>query len=279
MALNHSSDLVRWPLLWKARHRGLGVSSPRVDSTWLSPIWCRTLRRQTLVPAPSEVLSAVMAQKQDVAALFDELRVGSPSGDGVTRDTYGPGEQSAHALIEARARAMGLEMRRDHAANLFMTWPGRHRDAPCLMMGSHLDSVGNGGNFDGAAGVVAGLVATRSLQQLGVRPRLRRHHRGHPRRGKRLVPGLLYRQPVGLRRAPAGRAGGETRRHRPQPSPSTWPNAAPTSTTFGPAKRASTPGPSAHSSSCTSSRLRSWSRRACRLRSVRAFPATFAIHR
>jgi N-carbamoyl-L-amino-acid hydrolase len=122
-----------------------------------------------LVPA-RDILGAVMAQKQDVAALFDQLRFGSPIGHGVNRDTYGPGEQAAHALIEARARAMGLETRRDHAANLFMTWPGRHRDAPCLMMGSHLDSVGNGGNFDGAAGVVAGLVATRSLQQLGVRP-------------------------------------------------------------------------------------------------------------
>ena len=38
------------------------------------------------------------------------------------------------------------------------------------MTGSHLDSVGNGGNFDGAAGVIAGLVAIRSLQQLGLRP-------------------------------------------------------------------------------------------------------------
>ena len=38
------------------------------------------------------------------------------------------------------------------------------------MTGSHLNSVGNGGNFDGAAGVIAGLVAIRSLQQLGLRP-------------------------------------------------------------------------------------------------------------
>ena len=78
-----------------------------------------------MVPAPSEVLGAVMSQKQDVAALFDELRAGSSDGDGVTRDTYGPGEQFAHRLIAARAEAMGLETRRDHAANLFMTLPGR----------------------------------------------------------------------------------------------------------------------------------------------------------
>ena len=123
-----------------------------------------------MIPAPSDVLGAVMSQKQDVAALFDELRAGSRDGDGVTRDTYGPGEQFAHKVIAARADAMGLETRRDHAANLFMTLPGDNRSAPCLMTGSHLDSVGNGGNFDGAAGVIAGLVAIKGLQRLGLRP-------------------------------------------------------------------------------------------------------------
>ena len=123
-----------------------------------------------MLPAPSEVLAAVLSQKQEVAALFDELRDGSRDGEGVTRDTFGPGEQFAHQLIAKRADAMGLETRRDHAANLFMTLPGEDRSAPCLMTGSHLDSVGNGGNFDGAAGVIAGLVAIRSLQQLGLQP-------------------------------------------------------------------------------------------------------------
>src|SRR5919197_761039 len=116
------------------------------------------MERPTLPPAPSDVLAVVMAQKKDVAALFDELRAGSRDGEGVTRDTYGPGEEFAHRLIAARANAMGLETRRDHAANLFMTLPSEDRAAPCLMTGSHLDSVANGGNFDGAAGVLAGLL-------------------------------------------------------------------------------------------------------------------------
>jgi N-carbamoyl-L-amino-acid hydrolase len=111
-----------------------------------------------------------MSQKPDVAALFDELLAGSRDGEGVTRDTFGPGEQFAHQLIAKHAEAMGLETRRDHAANLFMTLRGIDRSAPRLMTGSHLDSVGNGGNFDGAAGVIAGLVATKALQKLGLRP-------------------------------------------------------------------------------------------------------------
>src|SRR5262245_3661015 len=118
-------------------------------------------------------MAAVLAQKGDAAALFDALRAGSRDsrGDGISRDTYGRGEEFAHRLIADHAQRLGLETHRDHAANLFMTLPGRDRHAARLMTGSHLDSVGNGGNFDGAAGVVAGLIATRSLQTLEVHPR------------------------------------------------------------------------------------------------------------
>lgn len=123
-----------------------------------------------MIPTTSHIHDAVMRQQQDVVALFDALRAGSCVGEGISRDTYGPGEQFAHQLIEARAAALGVETRRDHAANLYMTLTGKDRSAPCLMTGSHLDSVANGGNFDGAAGVVAGLVAIRALQHLGLRP-------------------------------------------------------------------------------------------------------------
>ncbi|MFM9942879.1 MAG: hydantoinase/carbamoylase family amidase [Hyphomicrobiaceae bacterium] len=123
-------------------------------------------------PSSAEIRQAVLAQKQDVERLFDTLRAGSldPVGPGVTRDTFGAGEQFGYRVIEERATGLGLEQRYDHARNLFMTLPGRDRAVPRLMMGSHLDSVGNGGNFDGAAGVIAGLVATRALQSLGITP-------------------------------------------------------------------------------------------------------------
>src|SRR5262245_44576224 len=117
-------------------------------------------------------MAAVSAQKSDAVALFDALRAGSRDGrgDGISRDTYGRGEQFAHQLIADHAKRLGLETHRDHAANLFMTLPGQDRRTARLMTGSHLDSVANGGNFDGAAGVVAGLIATRSLQSLGLQP-------------------------------------------------------------------------------------------------------------
>ena len=121
-----------------------------------------------MAPTTSDIRRAVLNQKRDVAAVFEALRAGSSVGEGVTRDSYGPGEEFAHRLIKQRAEALGLESHRDHAANLFMTLAGTNRGAPRLMTGSHLDSVGNGGNFDGAAGVIAGLVAIKALQDLAV---------------------------------------------------------------------------------------------------------------
>ena len=125
-----------------------------------------------MTPEPADIRRAVHAQKAVVASLFETLRAGSldKSGEGVTRDTFGPGEQFGYAVIEKHASAMGLELERDAASNLYMTLPGRNRKLPRIMMGSHLDSVGNGGNFDGAAGVIGGLVAMQSLTALGLMP-------------------------------------------------------------------------------------------------------------
>lgn len=116
-------------------------------------------------------IAQAVAQGRGLAeSLFATLRRDSRDEPGVTRDPYGPGEQRAHLTVERAARALGLEIARDAAANLYMTWPGRDRAAPRVIVGSHLDSVPHGGNFDGAAGVVAGLVAVGGLQHAGRTP-------------------------------------------------------------------------------------------------------------
>jgi N-carbamoyl-L-amino-acid hydrolase len=116
------------------------------------------------------VAAAVKANGQFLTDIFAELRAGSVSGEGVTRDTYGKGEQFAHDLVIRHAQAMSLDVAHDAARNTYMTFPGRDRTLPAVIVGSHLDSVANGGNFDGAAGVVAGLVAVRSLKSLNFQP-------------------------------------------------------------------------------------------------------------
>ena len=105
-----------------------------------------------------------------VRRFLGALAEGSRDAPGVTRDAYGPGEQMAHNLARAEALALGCEVRTDAAGNLMMTFAGADRDAPCLMVGSHLDSVPHGGNFDGAAGVAAGLALIADLVAAGVQP-------------------------------------------------------------------------------------------------------------
>lgn len=106
--------------------------------------------------------------------LFDQMRRDNAhlNGDapGITRDTYGAGEQQAHALMRECAHKLGLEVTTDAALNLYLTLPGRDRTAAVVMTGSHLDSVPRGGNYDGAAGVVAGLAVLAGWIAAGLQP-------------------------------------------------------------------------------------------------------------
>jgi len=103
--------------------------------------------------------------------LFTRLRSQTADGRGVSRDTYGAGEQVGHDLCTAVARDLGLAISTDFAGNLYMTLAGADRAAPGWITGSHVDSVPAGGNYDGAAGVVAGLAAIAAYRAAGLVPR------------------------------------------------------------------------------------------------------------
>lgn len=104
-----------------------------------------------------------MTAENRAARLFAELAEMSADAPGVTRASYGPVEQAAHAMIRREAEAIGLETRVDEIGSLYVTLPGLDRAAPVLMTGSHIDAVPHGGNYDGAAGVLAGLVMLERL--------------------------------------------------------------------------------------------------------------------
>jgi beta-ureidopropionase / N-carbamoyl-L-amino-acid hydrolase len=102
--------------------------------------------------------------------LFGQLERATRRGRGIVRDSYGPGEQAAHDIVRAAGERLGLEISVDAIGNLLMVLPGENRRTPRILIGSHLDSVPQGGNFDGAAGVVAGLCAVGALRQSGFVP-------------------------------------------------------------------------------------------------------------
>src|SRR5687767_10629902 len=104
-------------------------------------------------------------------ASFEDLAANTRGGAGITRTPYGEGEQYAYRLMDDHASTLNLKREWDAAGNLYMTLPGTDANAPAIVIGSHLDSVPNGGNFDGAAGVIAGLAAIAALQNARISPR------------------------------------------------------------------------------------------------------------
>ena len=105
-----------------------------------------------LSPMDLHVLEPLASQ------LFADIRALTFDGVGVTRASYGEGENLAAQHLETFAQAEGLAVSRDRAGNLVFADPADSRTAPAVWVGSHLDSVPQGGNYDGLAGVVAGLL-------------------------------------------------------------------------------------------------------------------------
>ena len=98
-------------------------------------------------------------RSEQAANLFARLREMSFDGIGISRETYGPSETAAMELVAKEAEVHGLETEWDAARNMIVRLPGQDRRLAAVATGSHLDSVPQGGNYDGAAGVIAGLSA------------------------------------------------------------------------------------------------------------------------
>ncbi|WP_043118495.1 M28 family peptidase, partial [Pseudacidovorax intermedius] len=95
--------------------------------------------------------------------LLDRIGQATHDGLGITRESYGEGESAALTLLTQEAEAMGLAAETDRAGNLWLRIAADRRDAPAVVIGSHVDSVPQGGNYDGLAGVVAGIAVLQAL--------------------------------------------------------------------------------------------------------------------
>lgn len=106
---------------------------------------------------------------------FEELWDGlAPLGrnratGGYRRYSWGPADTEARAWFTSAARARGLGVETDRNGNLWAWWGEPGPDA--VVTGSHLDSVPDGGAYDGPLGVAGGLAAIDELRRRGVRPR------------------------------------------------------------------------------------------------------------
>jgi allantoate deiminase len=89
-------------------------------------------------------------------------------GSAVSRLGLSAEEQRARELVGGWLTARGAQVRRDAAANLFARFAG---EGEAILVGSHLDSVPEGGRFDGALGVLCAVEAVESLVDAKVKLR------------------------------------------------------------------------------------------------------------
>lgn len=89
--------------------------------------------------------------------LFNDIYNLSFDGVGVTRDSYGEGESCAVKYLIEFAKSQELSVEIDAAANVIFFLDST-METPSIWMGSHIDSVPEGGNYDGLAGIISGLI-------------------------------------------------------------------------------------------------------------------------
>lgn len=110
--------------------------------------------------------------KDFILELLEEIsRIGRTPSGGSNRLGLSPDDQRVRALFAERMRQCGLEVSTDAFGNLSDRLPGLNPSAPAVATGSHLDTVPNGGHYDGILGCVAGLAAARELARRPPLPR------------------------------------------------------------------------------------------------------------
>lgn len=105
-------------------------------------------------------MTDALAAEQLLADLAELAQFGANADGSLTRPAFSPAYRAAVVWLMERMRAAGLSIRVDAAGNVI----GRlGPDGPAVVCGSHIDTVPNGGRFDGALGVLAGLAAARTI--------------------------------------------------------------------------------------------------------------------
>ena len=91
--------------------------------------------------------------------------IGETLEGGVSRVALSPEDLAARAWFADRIEEAGLTVSDDDAGNLSGILASRHPGAKTLLIGSHLDTVPNGGRYDGSVGLVAALECLRTLHE------------------------------------------------------------------------------------------------------------------
>ncbi|MCH3949418.1 MAG: Zn-dependent hydrolase [Acidaminococcus sp.] len=103
--------------------------------------------------------------------LFTSLaKFGFHGKSGTTRLSWSSEFMSAQNYLLSYAKQLSLPAKIDAMGNLWITYPGKDSSAAPLYVGSHVDSVPDGGSFDGALGVSSALATAALWKKEGYEP-------------------------------------------------------------------------------------------------------------
>ncbi|WP_240688960.1 Zn-dependent hydrolase [Ammoniphilus sp. YIM 78166] len=107
----------------------------------------------------------------DVAERLSKMAaIGVTPEGGITRYPYTKEEREVKEVFRGWMESIGLEVHVDPIGNLFGRLIGENPELPVVMTGSHLDTVPNGGAFDGALGCLSSLMAIEAIIKQGLKP-------------------------------------------------------------------------------------------------------------
>lgn len=102
--------------------------------------------------------------------LHDIAQIGLITDYGSNRLGFSQEEKEAKKLVANWMKEAGLTVTNDGAGNVFGRLEGKDSQAKTILSGSHVDSVPNGGHFDGSLGVLAALEVVEAWRETGYQP-------------------------------------------------------------------------------------------------------------
>ncbi|HZO19694.1 MAG TPA: M20 family metallo-hydrolase [Gemmatimonadaceae bacterium] len=119
-----------------------------------------TLRERTQLPAQPRLRVNGVRLNESLSALAE---FGKTAAGGVTRLAYGDADRAAREYAMGLMRAAKLEVRVDAAGNIIGRRAGREAALPAILFGSHIDSVPDGGRYDGNVGSMGAIEVAQTL--------------------------------------------------------------------------------------------------------------------
>ena len=104
-----------------------------------------------------------MIQRERLVKDFEAMAQLTAPGEGINRLAFTDADWAGRQYIIDRMTDAGLSIAIDDFGNVIGYKSGKNPELPVVMVGSHTDSVPNGGNYDGVVGVLSAIEVIRSM--------------------------------------------------------------------------------------------------------------------